>query len=219
MAKAATVGQAAAGAGRTARGHGSRTPVERLLPPTVVSELRSAARSMGKITPQVVDQLNTRFEITERFGVTRARLRNFLAKVLTERDQEAPRERGAGAAWASRVRDHRRRQASIASILDSTFGRLAECSPDLWERRAYLLLVGLTYERLAADEGTLATEELVTLANVLAKLRVGAGGGHTNGKARSSPRGGSRGDGGTGRLPKRFAEVVREVYGADFQTP
>ncbi len=195
-------------------------PVERLLPSAIAGELRLAARSAGEITPELIGQLNARFEITERFGVSRTRLRNYLVRVRTDEDGAE----GGDDVWAGKVRNHRRRQASIASILDATFGRLAECSPDLWERRAYLLLVGLTYERLAVGEGAVTTDELVTLANVLAKLHIGSSGKHTNGKVPSKESGAALGTGGqaasgTRRLPKRFADAVREVYGADFQAP
>ncbi|MDO8630534.1 MAG: hypothetical protein Q7R41_08570, partial [Phycisphaerales bacterium] len=42
----------------------------------------------------------------------------------------------------SNIGAFRRRQASVAVILDRTFGSMAKCNPELWERRAYLMLMG-----------------------------------------------------------------------------
>ena len=45
--------------------------------------------------------------------------------------------------WGDKLNACRRRQQSVAAILDRTFGQWAESNPDLWERRAYLMLIGL----------------------------------------------------------------------------
>ena len=112
--------------------------------------------------------------------------------------------------WGEKVRAHRRRQASVAAILDQTFGRFADSGPELWERRAYLMLVGLVYERLAVNEDEISTDELVTLAKVLAENR----------RAEARSRLDLPSDGPVepttppiGELPDRFADVVRQVYG------
>ena len=44
-------------------------------------------------------------------------------------------DKARGEDWNHRLANHRRRQASVSTILDQTFGQLASCSPDLWERR------------------------------------------------------------------------------------
>ncbi len=110
------------------------------------------------------------------------------------------------------MRAHRRRQESVAALLDQTFGRLADCSPDLWDRRAYLMLVGLVYERLATNEDEIPTDELVTLAKVLAENR--------RAEARSSENQRSREENdapavGTGELPTGVDCAVRQVYGTN----
>lgn len=105
--------------------------------------------------------------------------------------------------------EHRRRQRSVAEILDGFFGTLGRCKPQLWEQRAYLLVIGIIYERLAAGEREIATEDLAALARMLSDQR----------KARPPrPRRGRSGaarppaDG--GELTADFARVVRQVYGA-----
>ena len=109
-----------------------------------------------------------------------------------------------------RMRTHRRRQASVATILDKTFGKLAESDAQLWDHRAYLMLVGLVYERLATNEQELSTDELVALAKILAENR--------RAEARR-PQGKQTADKdeppttNDGPLPKPFADAVREVYG------
>jgi hypothetical protein len=104
---------------------------------------------------------------------------------------------------------HRHRQASVAALLDQTFGRLADCSPNLWERRAYLMLIGLVYERLATNESEMPTDEIVTLAKVLAENRRAdkrTGEGERHREAPSAP---------NGTLPTVFTRLVKQVYGTD----
>ncbi len=119
--------------------------------------------------------------------------------------------------YATKLRDHRTRQTSVAAILDNTFGPLAECNPDLWGRRAYLMLVGLVYERLGAHELEIPTEELVALAKVLAEHRRAEqrepdGAAVGNGKSDAAKRAVN------GSLPDRIHDVVRQLYGTDFPT-
>ena len=119
-----------------------------------------------------------------------------------------------GEDWHDRLANYRRRQASVSTILDETFGQLAACSPDLWERRAYLMLVGLVYERLALHEDEISTEELISLSKALAenrrvelnqrKLRQG----NDTTEVRVSH---------DEKLPKHFADSVRQVYGLDVE--
>jgi len=69
------------------------------------------------------------------------------------------------------LRLFRQRQASVTAIIEKTFGTLGDEQPALWERRAYLMLVGMVYERLAIHEDELPTAELVALAKILAESR------------------------------------------------
>ena len=68
------------------------------------------------------------------------------------------------------IRSHRLRQATVAEILDQTLGKFAQSRPDLWERRAYLLLVGLVYEQLSNIE-EISLDELTAFAKILAESR------------------------------------------------
>lgn len=126
-----------------------------------------------------------------------------------------PRDESRSDDWSDKVRAHRCRQASVAAILDQTFGQFARCSPELWERRAYLMLVGLVYERLATNEDEISTDELVTLAKVLAENRRAEARLRDNHRPKepteSTPPP-------TGELPERFADMVRQVYGTNLQT-
>jgi hypothetical protein len=113
-----------------------------------------------------------------------------------------------------KLQTHRERQVSVAKILDATFGPLAECNTGLWDRRAYLMFVGMVYERLAYGEKEIATDELAALAKILAECRRAAGsreGGERNKDSgeEEAPR--------SGQLPEQFASAVRQVYGTNFQ--
>jgi hypothetical protein len=115
--------------------------------------------------------------------------------------------------WEEKVREHRRRQKSVATILNRTFGRFAKSHPDLWERRAYLMLVGVMYQWLAANEKEVSTEKLVGLSKMLAEQR----------RAEAQSRDGAEIEPGAakgeGELPGDFGEVVKQIYGTNFQAP
>ncbi len=116
--------------------------------------------------------------------------------------------------WEGKVRAHRCRQASVAKILSRTFGQFAKSNPELWERRAYLMLVGLMYERLAVNEQEISTDELTALSRALAEQR----------RAEAQARDGrgaetDQAENRDGALPQDFADIVRQVYGTNFQPP
>jgi len=118
--------------------------------------------------------------------------------------------------WDEKIRAHRERQASVSAILNQTFSQHGKNNPDLWERKAYLMLVGLVYEKLATREDELSTNELVALAKVLAENR------RVEVRSRSNP-GEHYGDQNhrnhTGKLPEGIVDTVRQLYGVDLQIP
>ena len=132
-----------------------------------------------------------------------------------------PKHKGDERGWTDRVRAHRRRQASVSVVLDQTFGRFAESDPLLWDRRAYLMLVGIVYDRLANDEADIPTEELIALAKLLAESRRADSQSHAarvETQAKEQCAGGSddaSSASGNGRLPDAFGDVVRQIYGTN----
>lgn len=205
------------------RSRGSRIPIDRMLPGSVVIELQRAARSAAESTPSLAARLDQELKVTEQYGVSRRRLQNYLKRCRAARSEGLP-DRTDDKQQASDTRDrteqpvadHRRRQESVAAILDQTFGQSAKCKPELWDRRAYLMLVGLVYEKLATNEYGIETDELVALAKVLAENRrvearlVGEQS-STSGDAHRQPT--------SQRLPENFADIVRQVYGTNFHDP
>lgn len=125
-----------------------------------------------------------------------------------------PRAAVTGEVWKGKVRDHHRRQASVAAILDQTLGHFAKSDPRLWERRAYLMLIGLVYERLATNEEEISTDDLVTLAKVLAENRRAEARAQGNHRLSETP---ESLQSSTGKLPDHLADVVRQVYGTNLQ--
>ena len=115
----------------------------------------------------------------------------------------------------AKPRTRRKPQTSIASILDTVFGPLADCHPDLWDRRAYLMLVGTVYQRLARAGGELPTDELVALAKALAESRRA----HAR-RPEAAPSPDRRHPSNSpppqpAPQPQPLTEAVRGVYGAD----
>lgn len=207
-----------------ARGKDRRpVPVDRLLPDAVKAELRQSVSAATAITSPLIAELDRRLAIATQYGVSRRRLSSYLRR-LHAANKRQPDSRGHSTdrstpseeTWRTAVRSHRRRQATVAAVLDQTFGRLAECKPELWERRAYLMLVGLVYERLATNEQEISTDELVALAKILAENRRAEARLRQDRRPHeSSP---PTPPSGNGKLPDRFADVVRQVYGATLPT-
>jgi len=127
------------------------------------------------------------------------------------------------AEWQKKAEEFRHRQESVAAILESAFGPLGKSNPDLWERRAYLLIVGMLYEKLATNEQEIETEELVSLSKTLADHR------RVEHRVREGPAtpdetddAGESGESGadlSGPLPEKINEMVRRVYGANLDAP
>lgn len=195
--------------------------VEKSLPESVALELRQATDAAGEITSKVVAELDRRFEIERHYRVSKRRLGNYLRRVRPSR-AAPPDSDSTGAenvepqSFDQKMIAHRRRQASVSAILSETFGRFAESSPDLWDRRAYLMLVGLVYERLATNEDELSTKELVTLSKVLAESRRAEAQSHKRALGDEDSRDNTSP---SDELPEHFAETVRQVYGTNFQMP
>lgn len=130
----------------------------------------------------------------------------------TRKKKVAARRDTAGSGAAA-LESRRMRQASVAAVLDNLFGPFGDMSPELWDRRAYLLLVGSVYERLATDE-EVSTDELVKLARVLAEhRRLTAAAAQRLDQTPDEPPTTDR----NGRLPDRFAELIRDVYGTQVE--
>jgi hypothetical protein len=65
------------------------------------------------------------------------------------------------------VRRYRERQGIVRDVIEATFGELGKSNPELWERRAYLALVGLVYGTLVQE--VVRIEEWVALGKLLAE--------------------------------------------------
>jgi hypothetical protein len=110
------------------------------------------------------------------------------------------------------IRAFRKRLKELIAFLDKAFGPLTEKNSHLWERRAYLLVVGLLHDRLTTSEAGLTTEELTALTKVLAEGRHIRDAGRADTETTTPPR-----KPGIGRrrdpIPDPMARAVREVYG------
>ncbi len=127
------------------------------------------------------------------------------AKTCDDRTSATP------AGDAAAARDRRTRQVCVARILEEGFGGLDQCRPSAWSRRAYWMLAGLIYERLAVDQESLTTAEVVALAKALAE-RERSQRGSSRKAAGSGSKRGSRAADETDR-EARFARMIRDIYG------
>jgi hypothetical protein len=111
--------------------------------------------------------------------------------------------------------EFRAQQAAIAEVMHGLFGPPTKCHPELWDRRAYLMLAGLVYERLASRTRAVSTAELVSLARMLAENRRADATTARRTDSTTPPKP-ERGES-SPPDPSRFAELVRQVYGVNLQ--
>ncbi len=123
--------------------------------------------------------------------------------------QKRPAKAGAKSRKKEALSEFRARQMSVARILDKMLGSWKKCDLDVWERRAYLLLVASVYERLLCGKREISTGELIALGKALAEnRRVAARSPREND---SSPKAASRSR--KKRSTDDLTEIVQQVYG------
>lgn len=187
--------------------------------PALRDRLLATMRGWRSVTPKRLQALEARFGLTAAWACDLDGVRQRLTALLADGQKPASAE---DRDWSSRIAAHRRRQGPVAEIIEAIFGPLAECNPQLWGRRAYCLLVGIIYERLAADEREIDTGELVTLAKVLAETRrcenqaTAAEQRTAESNGRAPSRTFDNETTSTDPLPPNFGEIVRRIYGANF---
>lgn len=213
-------------------------PVTDIIPAKICSQLLAAINTSAPLLKDA-RELDRRFGIQAMYGVSHQRLWTFLKrshqatkhdragankknsdeqagntaqchadKAVEESHAQSGEEKESSNALVSK---YRKRQLSVGAILDTTFGQLAKCNPDLWDRRAYLMLIGTLYEKLAINEDDLPTDELVALAKVLAENRRAEA--HIR-KAPVDVEAASPADN-KGDPSDVLAEAVRRIYGAE----
>lgn len=196
-------------------------PVEEAIPVDVLRQIEKVARWRGALNLRTARCLVTQFDTRKRFGVNAPRLLDHLTRAAATEDQSEAAEMAQGPGerepTPAALQNHRQRQNTIAEILDSVFGRMKECNTDLWERRAWLMLVGMVYDRLASQELNIPTEELVSLSKILSPnrrspLRPGQETPAYDTAGRSPT---DSAPGGEPTLPPGLAQLVRQVYGTD----
>jgi len=161
-----------------------------------------AVRAAKEFNEELVRSLDERYELRNKYLISPLGLRTFLYRI------RAP----DGATPTINLAKHRRRQKSIAELLDHFLGPWRKCRPELWEHRTFLMFVGILYERLATNEKEIPTKELVAMSKALAEQRraqAQSGGSYEPDAEKAKS--------GDGKLPENFPEVVKQIYGTNFQ--
>lgn len=183
----------------------SRVAIRHRLPLEVLSPLSEAVRTAPAFNETLVKELDERFCLRRNYHISPSGLRAFLFRIRQPR----------GSVTRTKLAGIRRRQDSVATILEETFGEKGKKNPLLWEKQAFLSLVGLVFERLSTNEKEVSTEELVTLSKMLAEQR------RAEAQSRDSaePQTGPVAVGAGGELPSDFGEAVKQIYGTNFHAP
>jgi len=191
----------AAARGDLQRRRASRKAIEQRMPAAVLRQLEKEILSASEVTRAWLEKLDGKFGLREKYGVTWWGLRGVAFRVLERNGRQ--------------VKSLRERQESLKKILDRTFGPEGKKNPNLWEKRAYLMLVGLLYERLAVNEQEISTDELTALSKALAEQRRAEAQARDGGGPQTGQPVGTH----DGELPSDFGEVVKQIYGTNFHAP
>ncbi len=108
----------------------------------------------------------------------------------------------------------RARWAQARRIVGEVVGRDGEHDPRIWERGAYQLWLWLVVELLVVRRDDLEVSELSAISKMLHEQRKLS---LNEQKQAGAADGQGNGQGPPGRLPERFGELVRQIYGANFQ--
>ncbi len=190
----------------------------RTLPYEMQQSLGIKARATDCITRDVANKIDNKHAITETYGVTIEQVQRYLQRIRQhplrpEKKAIEIAQKKAEIAIETenkRTEEHRTRQANVSEVLDKVFGDLAKCEPDLWSHRAFLMLMGLAYEKLSTNEDELSTEELVKLTKALGDAC------KVQPKVKTDMGVRQKGQEQTDPIPKKFAEIVQQVYGTNF---
>jgi len=201
-----------------ARRKAARSSIGKVVPGYIASDLCSVVRNKGVIDMELAKELDGLYQIEAQYGVSLRRLEDYLQGVKAAcqgRRRPARSVSACAAAGGDRppLEDLRQRQASCAKILAETFGPMAKSKPELWEHRAYLMLVGSVYDRLADSQDGLSTKDLSALAKVLSEARRA-----DVGRNEKRPGGATSEIAPKGVFPARFEDLVRQVYGANYHS-
>ncbi|MCP4248726.1 MAG: hypothetical protein GY778_16905 [bacterium] len=151
---------------------------------------------------------------TGRKKVSRARKGPAVKKRTTSRLQEPP-EADAAAIAPTDAHELRRRWENARTVIREAVGRAEDHDPRIWERGVYQLWLWLVVERLVVRRDELDVSELSVISKMLhdqrklsldeAKQQAKSHDEQGNGAAPSA------------RLPEHFGEIVRQIYGTNFQ--
>jgi|GEM_PF-3430001 len=185
----------------------------RQLPPALRVKLLEWIGSHGRVTQTLAVEIDSQFAICETYGVTIEQLQSYLRRLrkgFSPVSRTSHEKLGIAAKGEKHMYSQRKRQAEIATVLRQLFGNLADIEPQLWSHRAFLMLMGLAFEKLSTNEHELSTDELVKLTKALGdacrvqpRIRAAASGNTT-----ATHRG-------TCSLPRNFADIVRQIYGTN----
>lgn len=184
--------------GHATRARASKKGIKQRLPAAARKELEKEIVSATEVTVAWLEQLDEKFGLGRIYAVTRRGLRDLVIRVRIRHGKE--------------VKSLRDRQEWAGKVLKEMVGEKGKDNPQLLGQHAYLAMVAVLFERLTTHGKDISTEELAALSKMLAEQR--------RAEAQSS-RGSHDEDAqavkGEGELPEDFGEVVKQIYGTNFQ--
>lgn len=183
------------------------------LPLDLQEKFAQQVSQYDRISRLLVQKFDGEHDICETYHVNHNQFQRYLKRLqlrlVKQKKPKTTKDKSTEKQSGEQLQARRERQAEISDVLQKIFGNIADLEPRLWSHRAFLMLMGLTYERLSANENELSTDELVKLTKALGDAcRVQP---QIKTKNTTAEPGRKEID----PLPKKFAEIVRRVYGTN----
>jgi len=137
-------------------------------------------------------------------------------KTTTRTKQAAAQPPVAADAPLAATQELRDRWASARRVVQEAVGREDEHDPCIWERGVYQLWLWLVVERLVVRRDEIDVSELSVISKMLTdqrKLSLAEAKQHGQSANRKEGNGAAR----STQLPPHFGEIVRQIYGTNFQ--
>lgn len=204
---------------RSKRSSPRRRPVDRALSPAVLAEANEAILAEPDPTGEAVARIHESFNLESAHNVTLRQFRGYVAKFLKQRSAPAGIANEYPGEHDPETEAFRARMRRRGDVLAAMAQALADYDPVQWGRGVYFTMLGRVFDALEGRDVGIPIDVLNTLSKIITEQRRAeaqatkaqlpvAGAGES--ADAESP--------GAGRaLPENFGEIVRRIYGTNFQ--
>jgi hypothetical protein len=196
-----------------------RRPVDRALPPAVRAQVNQAILAEPEPTGEAVARIHESFNLESAHNVTLRQFRGYAVKLLKQRSAPTGGTSEYPAEHDPETEAFRARMRRRGEVLAAMARALADYDPVQWGRGVYFTMLGRVFDALEGRDVGIPIDVLNTLSKIITEQR------RAEAQATQAQRpvagAGDRVEpdspGTVRTLPENFGEIVRRIYGTNFQ--